>query len=149
MTDQNVFGPIEYLVVEFPGGTLDSEFFEQLMALVDGGTIRILDLEFIVKYAEGHAVVIDAGELSINEVDTTAFAGASSALLDKADIAVIAEDIGIGSIAAVLLYEELTLVPVIKAWTDQGARVITDGHLELDELAAVLAATATAQENQE
>lgn len=148
MADQNQFGPIEYIVVEFPGGKVDSEGFDQVLALVDAGVIRILDLEFVVKHPDGTAAAIDVSELHTEEFDTAVFAGASSALLDAADLAVVGENIDAGSLAAVLVYEELALLPVIEAWTRQGGRIITEGHLELDELAAVLADTAHGQEIQ-
>lgn len=146
MTDHDLFGPIEYLVVEFPNGKIDPEGFEQVLALVDARTIRILDLEFVVKYAGGHATVFDAGELSIDNFDATDFEGASSNLLDAGDLAVIAGDVSVGSIAAVLVYEELALLPAIESWTRQGGRVITEGHLDLDEFAAALTDTAPEQE---
>jgi hypothetical protein len=118
------------------------------VALVEARAIRVLDLEFIVKSPGGQANVIDADELNIENFDATVFAGASSKLLDAADLAVIGADIGAGSLAAVLVYEELTLLPVIEAWTAQGGRVITEGHLDLDELGRVLTDTASTQENQ-
>ncbi|MET8317473.1 DUF6325 family protein [Rhodococcus erythropolis] len=149
MTDPNLFGPIEYLVVEFPDGKIDPEGFEQVLALVDSRTIRILDLEFVVKYADGHATVFDADELNIDSFDVTAFAGASSHLLDTGDLATIAGDISVGSIAAVLVYEELALLPAIESWTRQGGRIIAEGHLDLDEFAEALTSTAPQQENQE
>ncbi|MBH5146369.1 MULTISPECIES: DUF6325 family protein [Rhodococcus] len=150
MTDLNHFGPIEYIVVEFPDGALTPEGFEQLLVLVDSGTIRILDLEFVVKLPSGHAVIVDAGGLSTENFDATVFGGASSHLLDVDDLALIAEDIGEGSLAAVLVYEELTLLPAIEAWTTRGATIITEGHLDLDGLATILTNTAdTAQEIQE
>lgn len=147
MTDLNLFGPIEYIVVEFPDGKIDPRGFEQILALVDARTIRILDLEFVVKYTDGHATVFDAGELSIDTFDVTVFEGASSGLLDSGDLAVIADDISEGSIAAVLVYEELALLPVIESWTAQGAKIIAEGHLDLDEFAAALTDTAPEQEH--
>ncbi|GAB6919712.1 hypothetical protein JCM9803A_01620 [Rhodococcus erythropolis] len=141
MTDLNLFGPIEYLAVEFSEGKIDPKGFEQLLALVDARTVRILDLEFMVKHADGHVTVLDVGDVSIDTFDATVFDGACSNLLDAGDLAVVAADISIGSVAAVLVYEELALLPVIESWTRRGGRIIAEGHLDLDEFARALTDT--------
>jgi hypothetical protein len=51
--DEDELSPVDYLVVEFPGGRITAPGFEQLMSLVRQGTIRILDAGFVVKDAAG------------------------------------------------------------------------------------------------
>ncbi len=38
-------GPIDYVVVEVPGGTVGADGFRELLALVERNAIRVLDLE--------------------------------------------------------------------------------------------------------
>ena len=40
-------GPVDYLVVEFPGNRMKGEALARLVDLVDAGTIRVLDLVFV------------------------------------------------------------------------------------------------------
>lgn len=138
MASQDTFGPIEYIAVEFPGGTVTAEGFEQLLTLVDNEVVRILDLEFVAKADDNSLSVVPASTFELADFDLAQFDGAASGLLDAEDIALVGEDISAGSVAAVLVYEELALLPAVEAWTRAGARVLTQGHVELDELATTL-----------
>ncbi|MFU9026373.1 DUF6325 family protein [Rhodococcus erythropolis] len=142
MSNQDQFGPIEYVAVEFPSGAPTSAGFEQLLTLVDSGVIRILDLEFVTKAADGSVSVVPASTFELADFDLAQFDGAASGLLDTGDIAAVGEELAAGSVAAVLVYEELAILPVIEAWTRSGAKVVTEGHLSVDELAAALDNTA-------
>ena len=52
-------GPVEYLILGFPGNKFNGDIAPELGKLVDSGTIRILDLVFITKDADGNAAAID------------------------------------------------------------------------------------------
>lgn len=54
-------GPIEYIIIGFPGNNFTGEIAPELLALVESGTIRVIDLIFIMKD--------EAGEVAIVEVD--------------------------------------------------------------------------------
>ena len=56
-------GPVEYLVVGFPGSKLTGKIAPELKALVDWGTVRVLDLIFIGKDVDGSVVVFEVDEL--------------------------------------------------------------------------------------
>ena len=45
----NEMGPIDYLIVEWPGRQPTGEALPHLIDLVDRGLIRVLDLSFIAK----------------------------------------------------------------------------------------------------
>lgn len=80
-------GPIDYLVVEFPGNRMTGEGFPLLVDLVDRGLIRILDLTFIRKDADGTVTGLEIGDLTGDgELDLTVFEGASSGLLGQDDL---------------------------------------------------------------
>ena len=84
-------GPIDFLAIEFPGGNISAPGFEQLLSLADGGVIDILDLEFIATDSAGNTGKVDVGELANpGGVDLSAWEGASSGLLDRADVDEIA-----------------------------------------------------------
>jgi len=135
-------GPIEYLAVEFPGGRLTSAGFERLLSLADQGVVRILDMELITKDSDGKTKKADAWELAVPDgVDLSAWAGASSGLLDDADVRLVSGAMQPGSVTVVVIYENRWVLGLADAWRQDGARLIADGGITVDELVAALDAT--------
>ena len=140
--DDDDLGPIDFLAVELPGTRLTTAGFDQLLALADRGVIRILDMELVVSDSDGNARKAEFKELSNpDSADLSAWAGASSGLLDDSDLQQIALAIQPGSAAAVVVYENRWVFSVVDAWRRAGARLIADGGLSPDELIAALDAT--------
>jgi len=140
--DDDELGPIDFLVVEFPGARITTGGFERLLALADGGVIGILDVEFVASNGDGNARKVDVQELgNLGGADLGAWTGASSGLLDDSDLQQIAAAIRPGSIAAVVVYENRWVFSVVDAWRREGASLIADGGLSADELVAALDAT--------
>jgi len=137
--DNDTTGPVDYVVVEFPDGAPTAEGFARLLAAVGRGAIRILDLEFVAADGSGGARVVDAATLDADVVGP--FAGASAGLLDASDLDVLASEVAPGALAAVLVYEELSLAPALAAWRDGGARVVATGQLTEADIVAALDAT--------
>ncbi|SDD07249.1 hypothetical protein SAMN05216410_2758 [Sanguibacter gelidistatuariae] len=143
MTTHDVFdeelGPIELVAVEFPGGQIIAEGFRQLAELVDNGRIKILDLEFVSKAADGTVTAVEIAELgTVDGIDLASFAAVSSGLLDSGDIDAVGAEIENGSLAAILVYEELSLLGVLAAWSTAGATILTEAHIEPDDILAAL-----------
>ena len=123
-------GPVNYVVVEFSDpGTLRTGF-DSLLALVDKGLVRVLDLEFIHNI-DGVASTIEAARV---RTDFAQFAGAASGLLDRTDLNTVASELAPGAKAAVLVYEDLAVLPVLDAWESGGARIVSEGPVDLDDL---------------
>ena len=59
MADELELGPVDYLVIEFPGNKMTGEGFPILVDLVERGIIRILDLAFITRGADGAIDAVD------------------------------------------------------------------------------------------
>ena len=96
-------GPIDYLVVEFPGNRMTGEGFPLLVDLVDRGLIRILDLTFIRKEADGSVTGLEIADLTGDgELDLAVFEGASSGLLGQDDLKEAAAALEPGNSAGVL-----------------------------------------------
>lgn len=137
--DGDDLGPMDYLAVEFPSGRITGDGFAVLLDLVDRGVVRILDLEFVTKSPDGGIGVVDVAGLDTDPgVDLSAFAGASSGILDPSDIDEVGAAIGAGSVAAVLVYEELVIFPVVAAWRRGGARVIAEGQISPEDIVLAL-----------
>ncbi|MGB0100813.1 MAG: DUF6325 family protein [Nocardioides sp.] len=137
-TDLDV-GPIDYLVVEFPGAKLTGEALTALVDLVDRGIIRILDLRVAIVDANGDFAAVALTDLDGDgELDLAVFAGVESGLLDDEDIAQSAGMVGAGDAVAVLLYENTWAGPFVSALRRQGADVIASGRIPADEVIAAL-----------
>lgn len=137
MTEAPEIGPIDYLVIEFPGSHLTGEGLPLLVDLVDRGIIRILDLVFVKKELDG---TIDG--LALNEldggVDLTVFEGVSSGLAGADDIAEAASVLEPGSSAGLLIYENTWAGPFVAALRRAGAQPVASGRIPvLDVLDAL------------
>ncbi|WP_369275421.1 DUF6325 family protein [Streptomyces sp. R11] len=137
-------GPVDYLIVEFPGSRMTGEGLPLLVDLVEGGVIRILDLVFIHKGTDGSVEVLELRNVG-DEVDLTVFEGASSGLLDQGDLDDAGATLEAGNSAAVVVYENVWAAPLARALRRGGAEVVASGRIPVDALLASLeAAEATA-----
>jgi uncharacterized protein DUF6325 len=138
-------GPIDYLVVEFPGNRMTGEGLPLLVDLVDRGLIRILDLTFIRKDADGSVAGLEIGDLTGDgELDLSVFAGASSGLLGQDDLEEAAAALEPGNSAGVLIYENLWAAPFAAALRRGGAELVASGRIPVPAVLAALDATETA-----
>ena len=111
--DLTELGPVDYLVVEFPEGhqNFTGEMAEELVRLSDAGTIRVIDVLILVKDADGS---VDAMELSdAGELGALVQLEAELAeLLAAEDVENLANAMDPGSVAGVLVYENLWASPL-------------------------------------
>src|SRR2546427_13189921 len=56
-------GPVEYMIVAFPGNQFKGEIVPALQELVDAGTVRVIDLAFVIKDSDGNMAALEAGDL--------------------------------------------------------------------------------------
>ena len=126
-------GPVSYVAVEFPDGRADAAGFAALRDLVDRGLVIVLDLEFIRRGEDGALVTVPAASLDLG-ADLSAFAGADAGLLDRDDLELVAGSLEVDAVMAVLVYEDLTLQPVLGAWAASGARLVAEGAVDPVEL---------------
>ena len=141
-------GPVDYIVVEFPAGASNftGEMATELRALVDSGTIRVIDVLILTKDADG---TVEATELSdvaeLGELETIAAELAD--LLAADDVAHLAAAMEPGSTAGVLIWENLWAAPFASAARRSGGQLIADGRIPLQAIIASIEAddeTATA-----
>ena len=85
--EQLQLGPVDFLIVEFPGSRMTGEGLPLLVDLVERGIIRVLDLVFVKKRADGSVVSVDIGEFDQDGTKGLGvFSGASSGLLGPDDL---------------------------------------------------------------
>jgi len=128
-------GPVDYLAVEFPSGRMNGSGFRMLRDLVAAGTIVVLDLEFVLKAADGSVTRLSADDVPVDSPeDVSSWVGSFSGILDESDLAVVAESIEPGSLAGVLVYENAWAAPIMAEITASGARLLGSGRIDTDDL---------------
>jgi hypothetical protein len=144
-TDLDETGPIDYLVVEFPDNRMTGEGFPILVDLVDSGIIRILDLVFVTRDADGSITAVEISDLDGDgQLDLSVFEGASSGLLGEDDLNEAAAAIEPGSSAGILVYENVWAAPFAAALRRGGAQLVASGRIPVQALLASLEATESA-----
>jgi uncharacterized membrane protein len=118
-------GPVEYIIVAFPGNKFTGEIAPELVALVQSGTIRVLDLIFIGKDDDGNVLAFEIDELE--SVDALAqLEGEFGGLIGPQDIEFVASKLDPGSSAALLLWEDVWATRFASAVRDSGG-VLLEG----------------------
>jgi hypothetical protein len=134
-------GPVDYVVVEFPAGASNftGEMAAELRALVDSGTIRVIDVLILTKDADG---TVDATELSdAGELGELAAIEAELAeLLAAEDVDHLAAAMEPGSTAGVLIWENLWAAPFASAARRSGGQLIANGRIPLQAIIASIEA---------
>jgi hypothetical protein len=137
--DLDQIGPIDYLVVEFPGNRMTGEAFPLLVDLVDRGLVRILDLVFVRKDADGSVVGLELKDFDGDgELDLSVFEGASSGLLGDEDIQEASDVLQPGSSAGILVYENLWAAPFAAAVRRSGGQLVASGRLPVQAVLEAL-----------
>ena len=143
MADEtNPMGPISYLIAEFPGNKMTGEGFTILVDLVERGLIRILDLRFVTRNADGSVQAIELSDIDRDgTIDLAVFEGASSGMLDDSDFADAAAAIEPGSSAGILIFENRWATSFVQALRHAGAELVAAGYIPQDAVLASLDAT--------
>ncbi len=132
-------GPIDYIVVEFPGNKMTGKAFPLLVDLVDRGIIEILDLVFVVKDADGVVSGVALTDLDGDgELDLAVFQGVSSGLLDEDDINEASAALEPNSSAGILVYENVWAAPFATEVRRGGGQLVASGRIPVQAILARL-----------
>ena len=125
MTEAAEIGPVEYLIVAFPGNRFRGEIAPALADLVEAGTIRIIDVAFVGKDADGEVIALELTELDPEVQDSLDRLGIEvQGLLNEDDLADAAEALAPNSSAALLVWENVWARTVTKAMRDAGGELL-------------------------
>jgi hypothetical protein len=141
MTDQleGVYGPVDFILLEFPGDRPTGPAASALLDLVDAGIVRIYDLVVVRKESDGSFSGLDLSDLDAEHLGGfSAFAGARSGLLGDDDLQQAAEAIRPGTTAALIVYENSWAIPFVAAARGAGAEVVARERIPADVLMDVL-----------
>ena len=145
-TELDEMGPIDYLVVEFPGSRMTGEGLPLLVDLVDAGIIRILDLVFVERKLDGSVSALEIADFNNDgELDLAVFEGASSGLLGQDDLEEAASAIEPGNSAGILVYENVWAAPFARALRRGGAQLVASGRIPVQAILSALDAAEAAE----
>ncbi|WP_009476829.1 DUF6325 family protein [Rhodococcus sp. JVH1] len=139
-TDFDELGPIDYLVVEFPADRRpDGSALPLLIDLVERNIIRVLDLIFVRKEADGSLAGVAIEDLGFDGgVDVTLFAEAATGLIDRTDLEDAAAVLAPGCSGAILVYENCWAAPFASALRREGAQLVASGRIPVQGILAAL-----------
>ena len=114
-------GPVEYMIVAFPGNKFQGEILPELAELVESETIRIIDLTFVAKDENGEITGFELSDLDPDVQSALEQMGAeSTGLFNEEDLELAAEALEPNSSAALLVWEDLWAAKLVDKIRDAG-----------------------------
>ncbi|MCX4750391.1 DUF6325 family protein [Kitasatospora sp. NBC_01287] len=136
-------GPVEYVVIAFPGNHFRGEIEPELRRLVESGTVRILDLTFIKKDAEGLVSYQELEALGPDEASVfDNIDGEVGGLLSEQDLELVARELAPDSAAALIVWEDTWAAPIAGAIRRAGGLLVEHERIPGPVVAQALAAAA-------
>src|SRR5687767_6232011 len=134
-------GPVDYLVVEFPAeaSNFTGEMAKELLALVDSGTIRVIDILILTKNADGSVEAMELSDIE-NLGPLQAVEAQLAELLAADDVEHLAAAMEPGSTAGVLIWENLWAAPFASAVRRSGGQLIANGRIPIQAIIASIEA---------
>jgi hypothetical protein len=144
--DEDELGPVDIIVIAYPADApMTGEAVPLFLDLISRGIVRVLDVMFVMKNADGTFSGFDATDLDQDSVgDFAEFAGASSGLLGDKDLETAADAIEPGSAAAMIVYENRWAAPFAAAVRRNGGRLVASERIPAQDLLDALDAAEAA-----
>lgn len=134
-------GPVDWLVVEFPGSHFKGEIAPALDDLVEAGTIRVLDLVLIKKADDGSVDFFELSDLDESELGSiVAYETELATLLGAQDVEAVAAAVEPGSSAALLVWENTWAAPFASAVRRAGGQLVANGRIPVQAILAAIEA---------
>lgn len=132
--------PVEYLIIGFPGNRFSGEIMPALTELVEGDVIRIIDLVFVKKDADGEVTAFEfedlqeAAELGFDQLD-----GEAGGLLSDEDLELAAAALAPDSSAALIVWEQRWAERIADAIRNAGGEIVAGERIPDPVVDAALA----------
>ncbi len=127
-------GPIDWILVEFPGPPT-GKVAPHLLDLVERGLIRILDLVLVNKSADGEITIVELADVDGDgELDLAVFSGVRTGILGEDDVSEAAGAMEPDTSAALLLYENSWAAPFVTAVREAGGQLVAGGRIPVQSI---------------
>jgi Family of unknown function (DUF6325) len=134
-------GPVDYVIVEFPAeaSNFTGEMATELLALVDRGIIRVIDVLILTKSEDGTVEAMELSDIEeLGELET--LEAELAELLAEDDVEHLAAAMDPGSTAGVLIWENLWAAPFASAARRSGGQLIANGRIPIQAIIASIEA---------
>ena len=134
-------GPVDYIVVEFPGSRFNGEMAPALADLVDRDLVRVLDLLILKKDTDGSVEAFELSDLGADELGVIrSYESKLAMLLSEDDVTAVAAALEPGSSAGVLVWENAWAAPFASAVRKSGGQLVAGGRIPIQALLAAVEA---------
>ena len=134
-------GPVDWIVVEFPGSRFSGQIAPALLDLVERDLVRVLDLLVLKKDADGSLEAFELSDLDEGEIgELRTYESELAMLLSEEDVTSLAAAIEPGSSAAVLIWENTWAAPFASAVRRSGGQLVASGRIPIQALLAAIEA---------
>jgi hypothetical protein len=134
-------GPVDWIVVEFPGSRFNGQIAPALLDLVERDLIRVLDLLVLKKDDDGTLEAFELSDLDEGEIgELRTYESELAMLLSEEDVTSLAAAIEPGSSAAVLVWENSWAAPFASAVRRSGGQLVSSGRIPIQALLAAIEA---------
>ena len=121
-------GPVEYIIIGFPENQFKGEIVPALADLVESGTVRILDLVFVMKDADGTVTSVEYEDLpGVSDLE-----GEADGLLSEEDLEMVAEVLEPNSSGLMIVWEDLWASRLAAALRDAGGVILSGERIPHD-----------------
>lgn len=128
-------GPIDFLIVEFPGNNFKGEILRELSSAVEAGVIAVLDLSLISKDEAGNVTSMEVSEGGVfGELAGTM---APTNLISAEDVTEVAEVMDNNCSAGLLIIEQLWAKGLKQAIINAGGELVADGRIHPEASAQI------------
>ena len=131
-------GPVDVYIIGFPGNKFTGRIAPAILELVENGTIRVLDLLFVTKDAEGVVTTIEAADLDEEGAGFLAIDVAQPGALGDEDAEEVGDDLPSNSSALLIAFENLWATKLVDALQAADAVVIDSIRIPVDVVTAAL-----------
>lgn len=143
-TQVDELGPVDYIVVEFPGSKFSGEIAPALRDLVERGLVRVLDLLVLKKDEDGTIEAFELSDLDDTEIgELRSHERELAMLLSEDDVKAVAAAVEPGSTAGVLVWENSWAAPFASAVRHSGGQLVASGRIPIQALVAAVEADET------
>jgi len=134
-------GPVDVVIIGFPGNKFTGQIAPALLDLVESGTIRVIDLLFVVKDTDGVVTTIEAADLDPEQgAGYLAIDIAQPGALGTEDAEEVSDDIPPNSSALLIAFENTWAAKIVAALQSSDGFVIDQIRIPVDVVNAAITA---------
>ena len=131
-------GPVDVYIIGFPGNKFSGRIAPAIMELVENRTIRVIDLLFLSKDADGVVTTLAAADIDDTGASYLSIKVTQPGALGAEDAEEVKDDLPANSSALLIAFENLWTAKIVDALRDADAVMIDSIRIPVDVAEAVL-----------